>query len=298
MTAARSPLRGIGFVVLAVACFAALDTGTKIVSSAVPVVMAVWFRYLFQAFVTGCVVMPRQGLALLRTQRPGLQFARGALLTASSVLAYLSLRHMPIGEFTAIVMLTPLTITLMAATSLGERITPLRWACVAGGFAGAITVIRPGADVFSLESLLPLGVVATNAAYQVLTSTLSRTDAPATTHFYTGCTGAALTALGLPFVWTSLAPSVWAALVVIGICSTAGHYLLILGYGRAPVAVLTPYLYLQIGFATFAGWLAFAHVPDFWSVVGISMIGSFGALGTWLTARDMRRRSAAGTAAA
>lgn len=297
MSALQKPLQGISFVVIAVACFAGLDTGTKLVSDVVPVAMAVWFRYLFQALVTALAILPRRGVAMLKTRRPGLQFARGALLVSSSVFSYLSLRHMPVGEFTAIVMLTPLIITLMAATSLGERITPLRWICVAGGFAGAITVIRPGSEIFSLESLMPLGLVATNAAYQLLTSRLAKTEDGATMHFYTGCVGAALTALALPFVWTSLSAGVWAVLVVVALCSTVGHFLLILAYTRAPVVVLTPYLYLQIAFATLAGWLAFAHVPDAWSVTGIAMIGVCGALGTWLTARDSRRKASAAVAA-
>ena len=208
--------------------------------------------------------------------------------------------HMPIGEFTAIVMLTPLIITLMAATSLRERISPLRWVCVAGGFVGAITVIRPGSDVFSVASLMPLGLVATNAAYQVLTSRLARTEDAATMHFYTGCVGAALLSVLLPFVWTALPPMAWVMLVGIGICSTLGHDLLILAYGKAPVAVLTPYLYQQIVFATLAGWAVFAHMPDGWAITGILTIGVCGALGTWLTARDQarvaQRRAAAATA--
>ncbi|MEF7615323.1 DMT family transporter [Aquincola sp. MAHUQ-54] len=284
----QRPLQGIGFVVIAVACFAGLDTGTKMVSNVVPVVMAVWFRYLFQALVTALAMLPRRGLGMLRTRRPGLQFARGALLTASSAFSYLSLRHMPVGEFTAIVMLTPLIITLMAATSLGERITPLRWLCVGGGFVGALTVIRPGGEMFTVASLMPLGLVATNAAYQLLTSRLAKTEDAATMHFYTGCIGAGLATVLLPFAWTPLSAGVWTVLVLIGICSTLGHYLLILAYSRAPVAVLTPYLYLQIAFATLAGWIAFSHVPDGWSITGIAMIGVCGALGTWLTARDRR----------
>ena len=109
-------------------------------------------------------------------------------------------------------------------------------------------------------------------------------------HFYTGCVGAALSAVVLPFVWTTLAPSQWLALLAIGAFSTIGHYLLILAYGRAPVAVLTPYLYLQIAFAMLGGWLVFAHRPDRWSLVGAATIGLCGALGTWLTAREQTPR--------
>jgi len=176
VTAAAQPLRAIGFVVAAVACFAALDTTTKLISAVVPVAMAIWFRYLFQALVTGLALMPRRGRGLLRTRHPVLQFARGVLLVLSSVFAFFSLRFMPVGEFTAIVMLTPLVITVLAASMLGERVSALRWSLVMGGFAGAMIVIRPGGDDFDWTLLLPLGLVASNAGFQILTSRLAKVD--------------------------------------------------------------------------------------------------------------------------
>ncbi|HSH89456.1 MAG TPA: EamA/RhaT family transporter, partial [Ramlibacter sp.] len=50
-TASRS-LAGIGLVIAAGACFSALDTTTKFISTAVPLLMALWFRYAFQAVAT------------------------------------------------------------------------------------------------------------------------------------------------------------------------------------------------------------------------------------------------------
>jgi drug/metabolite transporter (DMT)-like permease len=56
------------------------------------------------------------------------------------------------------------------------------------------------------------------------------------------------------------------------------------------VAVLTPYLYLQIAFAALAGWLVFAHVPDAWSLAGIALVAVGGVFGTWLTGRELLAR--------
>jgi hypothetical protein len=46
-------------VVAASACFSALDTTTKFVSATVPLLMALWFRYFFQAIATTAAVLPR-----------------------------------------------------------------------------------------------------------------------------------------------------------------------------------------------------------------------------------------------
>jgi hypothetical protein len=85
-------LAGIGLVVLAVACFAVLDTTAKLSTTAVPILMGVWFRYAFQAVATTLVLLPRYGIAVLKTDHPRFQLLRGSLLLASSTLAFLSLR--------------------------------------------------------------------------------------------------------------------------------------------------------------------------------------------------------------
>ena len=56
----------------------------------------------------------------------------------------------------------------------------------AGRIVGTVIIIRPGGSAFSWSLLLPLGLVATNAWFQVLTSKLARTESPMTMHFYTG----------------------------------------------------------------------------------------------------------------
>lgn len=279
-------LAGIGLTVAAMACFATLDTTTKYVCASVPLLMALWFRYAFQAVATTVVVLPLRGLRVLRTAHPEFQILRGALLLASSLFAFFSLKFMAVGEFTAIVMLTPLVITLLAAKALGEAVSPARWALVCGGFAGTLVIIRPGHDAFEWTTLLPLGLVISNSWFQVLTSKLAKTEDPVTMHLYTGWVGTLLASLPLPWVWATLpSTALWGGLLLMGATATVGHFLLILAYQRAPAATLTPYLYAQIGFAMLGGWLVFAHMPDGWSFVGMLMIAVCGAGGAWLAMR-------------
>lgn len=280
-------LAGIGLTLIAMACFATLDTLTKYVSASVPVFMAIWFRYTVQAVLTTAVVLPMRGKQIFYTVHPKFQVLRGVLLVSTSVLAFLSLKFMPVGEFTAVVMIAPLIITLLAATLLGEKVSPLRWALVAGGFAGTLIIIRPGQDVFEWHTLLPIGLAFLMAWFQTLTSKLAKTEDPATMHLYTGWVGALVAALGLPFVWQSL-PSfeLWGLMALVGVLGAVGHFLLILAYQRAPASTVTPYLYTQIGFAMLGGWLLFSHVPDGFSIFGMAMIAVCGAIGAWLVVRE------------
>ncbi|MGI9215935.1 MAG: DMT family transporter [Hydrogenophaga sp.] len=290
MTAHTSGARatlGVAFLVLAVACFAVLDTAVKYVGAFVPVLVAVWFRYLFQAVAVSAFMLPVRGRRLLHTEHPRFQLLRGALLLTVSALSFVAVQFMPVGEFTAFVMTTPLVVTLLAAVFLKEQVSLLRWMLVGGGFLGALLVVQPGGASFGWATLLPLAMVFTYAWFQILTSRLARTEDPMTMHFYTGWVGALIASAVLPLVWQTMPDATtFAILCLIGLMGTVGHFLLILAFARAPASTLTPYLYTQIGFAMLCGWLVFDHVPGALELTGIALIVLCGATASWLTARE------------
>ncbi len=286
---APNTLQGIGLVVLALACFATLDTTTRHISTSISLLVALWFRYAIQAVITTVVVWPGRGRRVFLTRHPKFQLARGLLLFACSILAFFSLKYMPVGEFTAIALLAPLVITVFAAWKLKEKIRPLRWTLLVGGFLGTLVIIRPGTHHFDWTVVLPLMLVITNSAFQLLTSQMAKTEDPITMHFYTGWIGTILASLILPFVWEIPADwTVWLQLLIMGVLASIGHFLLILAYGRAPAATLTPYMYAQIAFGVLGGWVVFHHLPDQWTFVGMGLIALCGALGAWLTVHENR----------
>jgi len=285
-TASARTLLGIAFLVLAVACFALLDATVKVLSATISVLMVVWFRYAFQAVVMAAVVLPTRGWRSLATRQPLRHALRGVLLLAVSILSFVSVSYMPLGEFTAIIMLTPLVVTLLAAVFLHEAVSRLRWLLVLGGFGGALLVIQPTGYTLGWFVLVPLLMVLLYAVFQILTSRMARSEDPLTLHFYTGWTGALLMTLALPWVWQTIPDlRTLALLCLAGLCGTVGHFLFIQAFARAPASTLAPYMYLQVGFALLLGWLLFAHMPGLWAFVGIGLIVLCGATLAWLTAR-------------
>ncbi len=283
-----SALAGIALTLGAVVMFATLDTTTKLALGSIPVLMALWFRYFFQAVASTLIMVPRSGWRIWRTKRPGLQILRGLLLVGSSLAAFEALRHVQVAEFTAIVSLGPLLITVIAALFLSERVSGPRWLLVIGGFSGALLIIQPGATDFTGTMLLPLVVLLANSLFQLLTSRLVRTEDPLTLHLYTGWVGALVASVALPWVWTSLSLAQWGLLLLMGLSATIGHFMLILAYERTPVATMAPYMYAQIAFAVLSGWLVFSHTPDGLSLLGMCVIAACGAGGAWLTMRQAR----------
>ena len=291
-SAESRPVAGIALIVGAAACFASLDTAVRYLGASIGIAMLLGLRYAIHtaAMSVWIALSPHK---TFRTAYPRFQFMRGALLLFSSALVFTTLRHMPVAEMTAIVMLTPLLVTLLARVWLHERVSALRWVLVVGGFAGALIVIRPGSGLFGWVVLLPLAAALSNAVFQLLTARLAPHANPYTTNFYTGLTGMVLVLPLLLAGWQEARTTLAAApalhlvlLLAVGALGTGGHMLLVLALGKAPTATLMPFLYTQIGAAALAGWLVLGDAPDAWAWIGMAVIALCGAASAWLNVRD------------
>ena len=287
----HQPLLGIALVIGAASCFATMDTLVRYVGAYFSVALVLWTRYgLHAAIMTLWIAL--SGKRSFRSANPMFQIARGALLAFSSAMAFAALRRMPVAEFTAIVMLTPVVATLVARVWLKERISVLRWALVVGGFIGALIVIRPGSGIIGWAALLPLATAFSNAAFQIMTSRFAPHEDPFTTNFYTGATGMAI---ATPILLASVADPIdtllgapglqVGALMTVALLGTSGHLMLIMALGKAPASTLMPFQYAQLAVAALAGYVAFGAVPDGWGWVGMAIIGICGAASAWLNVR-------------
>jgi len=285
--------------VVAALFFATLDASIKHAAVLAPVLMLLWFRYAFQALATLALRFPVQKFGLLATANPRFQLLRGVLLLVTSACSFLGLQYLPVGEFTAMTMLSPVAATALAAWVLKTHVSHQRWLLLIAGLTGVLLVVRPGGQVFSWALLFPALHIASYAWFMVLTSRLSGEENPYTTHFYTGLVGTLLMCPVVAFSWETAALAAhWPWFVLIGFLGTFGHLMLIRAFARAPAPVLTPYLYTQIGFATLFGWLFFSHVPDTLAWLGIAVIASSGIGNALLLSREVNRPLASSPGAA
>jgi len=292
MQGGHRPALGIVLVIAAASCFAVMDTTVRFVGAFFSVALVLFTRYALHAAIMTVWIAASPDKSF-RTANPMFQIARGALLAFASAMAFAALRRMPVAEFTAIVMLTPLIATLFARGWLKERVSPLRWTLVAGGFIGAIMVVRPGSGLIGWAALLPLAAAFANAAFQIMTSRSAPQEAPFTTNFYTGATGMTialpilLASVADPLDTLAAAPALQlAALAAVAVLGTTGHLLLIMALGKAPAATLMPFQYAQLAVAALAGFAVFGVVPDGWGWLGMAVIASCGAASAWLNVRS------------
>jgi drug/metabolite transporter (DMT)-like permease len=294
---AGAQFTGVALIVVMAACFATMDTTIKVLGHWLPVLLMLWLRYAFQALVMLAWLLQR-GRAGFRTAHPRFQALRGVLLLTTSAMSFFSVQVLPVAEYTAITMLTPVIVTMLSGWLLHEPVSRGRWWLVVGGFAGALIVIRPGSGLFGWAVLLPFTGALAYAAFQLLTRRLAGVEDAYSTHFYTGLTGTAVLTLALAAspvdVWGTLSaqpPSRLALTAMVGALGTAGHLFLILALHMGRPAALMPFLYSQIAFAAGIGYLWLGARPDATGFLGMGVIAACGAASVWLNFREAEARS-------
>jgi drug/metabolite transporter (DMT)-like permease len=298
----HATLSGIAWLIAGTACYAVMDALSRVAGPlyGVPLIMVV--RYGVHALAMGLWrwVRHARGAPVVHASTPWRQGVRGVALFAAASLAVLALQHMPVAEYTAVVLLTPLIVTLLAWALLKQRVTAWQGLLVAGGFVGALIVIRPGSGLFGWGAALALGVAAFNAVYQLITNRFGSQEDAVVTNFHSGWIG-----LLLSCVWLALAqdsvpaallqhgPSVTdlALLLSIGALATVAQLVLIMALARAPAATLMPFCYGQLGFGAWAGWLALGDVPDAWAWLGMAVIATCGVAAAWHAATRAARQT-------
>jgi drug/metabolite transporter (DMT)-like permease len=281
-------LWGIVCAIAASLCFATLDTTSQLIGLAAPIVMVQWMRYLIQTLSSAAVITQAGEFKGLRITKPALHMTRGLMMVCTTMLGFSSLRYVPVADFTAIVMLTPLVVTIASSRLLGEHVPPLRWALALGGFAGVLIIIRPFSHAFEPAVLLVLMLVLMGAAFQILTAYMMRTESASHTHLSSGITGLIVMSCALPFFWQALPLRIWALIVVVGLAASTGHLLFNMALKRVNASVATPYLYSQLGFAVIGGWLIFGRVPDALSWLGMALVAACGIANAWALMRENR----------
>lgn len=271
--------RALPLYLLAGLCLSSLDATAKWLVRDHPLLLVVWARYAGQMLVVTPYAWHRAGHGFWRTRHPWLQLLRSALLLAATIGFFGGLRYLPLAEASSITFMAPMIVVALSWAVLGERSTRPRIVASLAGFAGILLLVRPGSAVLQPAVLLLLMTAVCNALYQLYTRKL-RDENPHALLFYSALVGAAGLTLALPFLLEST-PIGWrdgGLLLLSGLFAGLGHGFMITAYARAPAALLAPFTYLQIVWATLFGLLLFGQHPDGFSAAGMAVIAASGVV--------------------
>ena len=255
--------------------FTLMDAVAKVLTQEIGVWPTLWTRYLGQAVLVFLIVLPRLG-KIVKTSFPLLQLARSVFLMCATMCFFWGISNIGLAEATAIMDISPVLITLGAVLFLGERIGIRRVIGIIGALIGAMIVIRPGSDVFSVYALFPLGAAICFSGYNIITRFVGAREDPWTSLFYTALFGAIVFSTIVPFHWQPLSTFTITLMATLSVMATLAQWLLIKALSLGEASLLAPIGYIALIFATLWGFLLFGDLPDQWTVIGALVIVASG----------------------
>lgn len=287
MTRSKTPL-GILMFATAVALFASLDTSAKwLMSMGLAALQVAFVRYAGHLAITLLATLPKKGLGVLRSVNPRLQLLRSLCLLGSTGLNFVALSYLPLTTVTAIMFASPVVVTLLAVPLLGEKVGLMQFIAILLGFAGVVIVVAPWNAQLHWAIFLSLASCMCTSLYFILTRMLAN-ESTATQQIW--ASGIATLVLA-PLAWWQWQPPADGRVVLmmclIGLFGASSHSLVTLAHRKADASVLAPVVYLQLLFASIAGYLVFHQVPGTSTLLGALVIIAGGAL-LWCSGRRKR----------
>jgi len=274
--AGLSPLaKGTLTFLTALVFLSIMDSLSKAVSAAHHPMQVVWARYASQTFLAFVILSPYLR-KLLRTEHIWLQLLRSAFLFGTTVTFFTSLKYMHLASATAVFEIAPLFITIASFFILKEKVGLRRWIGVFLGLIGAMIIIRPGSDVFSVISLLPALAAFFFACYAISTRFLGADESPWTSFLYTAMIGTVVSTFLVPFYWTTPDLATSGRMMALGAFGGVGHFFMIRAFTLTEASFLAPFGYFTLLFNGFWGFWFFAEVPDTATIIGAAIIVSAG----------------------
>lgn len=177
-------------------------------------------------------------------------------------LAYL----IPIWQGIALLMTSPLFVTIGSGLFLKEKVDTKRWIATFLGFVGAMIILEPWSENFEWVVLLPVAAAFFWACYSLMVKKLSNEDSPTTMVAYLFIL---ITPFNLLIALMNLSPegfslpsfSDFGFLILLGFFTALAQLAVAKAYSLADASYIQPFDFIKLPLNVLAGWLVFNWVP-------------------------------------
>ena len=279
---------GIAMMCVGIGCLSINDAIAKTLGDTYHPLQILFLRNLIALPIAALIAFRLGGAGALISHRPGTHLVRGLLWIAAATLFFTSLTLLDLAEATTLVFAAPVFVTALSALVLKEKVGWKRWSAVLFGFLGVLVVVRPGAGTFQAASLLPIGTAIFYAVLMISARWVDARESVWTLMLYLVGAGALITAIASPFFWVAIRPEDIGLFLAIAFFGTIGVTFMTQAFRMAPAAVVAPFDYSALLWATLLGWVFWNEIPDLATYLGAAIIIASGIV---IVLRESRAQS-------
>jgi S-adenosylmethionine uptake transporter len=290
-------IKAVSFILIGMLGISINDTIIKFLSDAYALHQLVFIRGTFALLIIMPLFLVRQGVAALRTTRPGVHALRGFLIVLANLTFFAGIASLPLAEASAVIFVAPVLITIFSHYFLGERIGVWRWSAVVIGLIGMICVVQPFGAELEPAFLWPLSAAFFYAGFTVITRFLGRTEGIASLAIYSTASFVVVSvAMGLlvgdgsfantgnpnlefllrAWRWPDAAD--FGQIGAIGVLSAVIAVAMSAAYRAGEASFLAPFEYVNLPLVLLWGFLIFGEFPNALALFGMGLIAAGGMI--------------------
>jgi drug/metabolite transporter (DMT)-like permease len=273
--------RGIMFMIGSTILFAGVNAVVKWEVALYPVGEVAFLRSAFGLIPLYLIILPRTGLAVLRTARLGAHVKRALSQFISQMAMFLAFWLMPLASAVAISFAAPLFTTLLSIVILKEKVGPHRWSALAVGFVGVLLITHPGSGTFQIAVLLPLLNAVMISTVAIAIRRMSTTESTETLAIYQLTLITVFNACLLPLGCEAPSWNDFGMIALAGLGNGIAQYWWTKALHLAPPSAIVPFNYLSLVWATIIGFVVWGDVPTQGLVVGAVIVVASGLYIFW-----------------
>ncbi|WP_242007442.1 DMT family transporter [Luteimonas cucumeris] len=269
--------RAMLYMLVAVALFALMDAGLKLLAPHYPPLQVAMLRGASALpLVLAWALLSVGARGLLRVHWR-LHLLRGVLGIAMMFGFVYGLRTLPLSTAYSITFVSPLLVTAMAVPFLGEKVGPRRWTAIAIGLVGVLVILRPtGAGMMTTGGLAILLATLCWAASAITVRLLAQRDSTQAMVFWL----MAIMALGAGALsmheWAAIrAQDAW-VIVGIGVTGTLAQIALTEAFRRGEASLIAPLEYTALVWGVLLDVSLWGVLPDAMTWLGAAIIVASG----------------------
>ena len=267
-------LRGAVFMMLSMIGYVFNDAMMKLASSELDLAQSVFIRGLMATvLLAGFAVYKRQFFYRATWPEMKIILLRSIAEIAATYCFLTALFNMPLASVTAIMQSLPLAVTLAGSIFLGQRVGWRRYLAILVGFGGVLIIIRPGGEDFNAFSLWAVAAVGFVTIRDLMAARLSARTPSVFAALFTafGVTLAAGIAAAFE-PWAPVSMTNAALLATAAVFILIGYVTSISAMRFGEIGFVSPFRYTVLVWAVLLGVLIFKDYPDFWELLGISIV--------------------------
>ena len=187
---------------------------------------------------------------------------RAGAMTGSTFFFITGLSLLPITDAIAIAFVAPILTTILGIIILREAVSWKRWVAIFVGFFGVIIILQPTSDAFKIAAIAPMGAAAFGAARDVITRAMSGSENSLSILFTSMLMITIAGFLTYPLGWSAVKPSHILIFITYSLLVGRAQYLMIEALRLGEVALISPFKYSSLLWATLISLVIWDDLPS------------------------------------